>query len=60
MAAGRIACIIVCAGVENTLSGVGEEVAEGVGEFEVGRTLMPDTTGYRMLIFIEHKYPTYG
>ena len=46
MAAGRTACIIVCAGVENTVSGVGEAVGEGVGKFEVGRALMPDTAGY--------------
>ena len=60
MAAGRTARIAVCAGVENALSGVGETVGEGVGGFEVGRAFMPDTAGYRMLIFIEHKYPACG
>ena len=52
MAAGRVARVAVCAGVENALSGVGEKVGEGVGKFEVGRALMPDTAGYRMLILL--------
>ena len=59
MAAGRTARITVCAGIENALSGVGETVGEGVGGFEVGRAFMPDTAGYRMLIFVGHQCPTY-
>ena len=59
MAAGRTACIAVCAGVEDAVSGVGEKVGEGVGKFEVGRAFMPDTTGYRMLILSGiHARPT--
>ena len=60
MAARRTARIAVCAGVENTVSSVGEEVGEGVGGVEVGRALMPDIAGYRILIFVGHQCPTYG
>lgn len=50
MAAGGTARIAVCAGIENAVSGVGEKVDEGVGKFEVGRALMPDSAGYRIFI----------
>ncbi len=32
----RIEGVAVCAGIEDTVSGVGEEVVEGVGERKVG------------------------
>lgn len=35
MAAGGIARVAVCAGVENADSGVGEEAGEGVGRVEM-------------------------